>query len=485
MTRPSRHFLRSSLTVCGAAIVAMSVHCGSTSDEPAPPGADTLADASPDGSSSSSRDGSAGHEAGADARADAGGSDTGTDGGTEDGAWDSGPVPSLDASPDASQLDASSDTSVDAAVEATSDSGPVSPSSRRRLAVGTAHVCYVTNTGNVACWGSNSTGQGGTGAPGPDLRAATIAPGISNALEISTDGLPAEGHTLVVAGGGIVGFGANDLGYLGDGTRVSRSSPTPALTQGTIVAVRTSASHSCAIASNRTIQCWGYNSTGKVGSPTEFAVVTTPMPVSLPADVSQLELLGNATCALLSDGRVFCWGDNSDDLLGTSSVSSTVTPLHVASLPNRARSIFGGSRHMCANLENGSTVCWGDNVLNQLGAAAPDKSASPVAIGGLTGTFASGCGGNGHTCVLSQSGVVQCWGWNYRGQLGDGTMDDSLTPVTVVGLGGKAEELACGSEFTCARLTSGRVTCWGANYHGQLGDGTYVHRSTPVEVKGL
>ena len=93
------------------------------------------------------------------------------------------------------------------------------------------------------------------------------------------------------------------------------------------------------------------------------------------------------------------------------------------------------------------------------------------------------CGGNGHSCALLANGTVQCWGWNYRGQLGDGSQMNRSSPVTVTGLSGVLE-LACGGEHNCARLANG-VVCWGANYWGELGDNTNQHRSAPVTVQGL
>jgi alpha-tubulin suppressor-like RCC1 family protein len=86
---------------------------------------------------------------------------------------------------------------------------------------------------------------------------------------------------------------------------------------------------------------------------------------------------------------------------------------------------------------------------------------------------------------LSSAGGVRCWGTNFSGQLGDGTNLNSSTPVEVSGLSSGVTAIAAGSAHTCALLARGAMRCWGTNFSGQLGDGTNVNRSAPVDVSGL
>lgn len=106
-------------------------------------------------------------------------------------------------------------------------------------------------------------------------------------------------------------------------------------------------------------------------------------------------------------------------------------------------------------------------------ATSPEGSAAMVSVGG------------GFACALTRAGAVRCWGANERGQLGDGTALDRSTPVEVVGLGSGVRSIAAGGSHACALTVSGAVRCWGANDHGQLGDQTTTDRPTPVPVDGL
>ena len=148
-------------------------------------------------------------------------------------------------------------------------------------------------------------------------------------------------------------------------------------------------------------------------------------------------------------------------------------------------SVSSGGSHNCVKTAGGGLKCWGFNDYGQLGDGTAISKSTPVDVGGLTpGVSAVAAGGN-HTCALTVDGGVKCWGSNGSGQGGDGTNSNRYTPVSVSGLGSGVIAIATGFTHSCALTSSGGVKCWGYNVDGQLGDGTTTSRYTPVDVSGL
>ena len=140
--------------------------------------------------------------------------------------------------------------------------------------------------------------------------------------------------------------------------------------------------------------------------------------------------------------------------------------------------------HTCALLADATVRCWGYNyAVGELGDGTTNQSLSPVAVSGLSGASALAAGIY-HTCALLADTTVRCWGYNHYGGLGDGTTMERLSPVAVTGLSG-VSALATGAWHTCALLADATVRCWGDNFVGQLGDGTTTQRLSPVAVTDL
>ena len=145
-----------------------------------------------------------------------------------------------------------------------------------------------------------------------------------------------------------------------------------------------------------------------------------------------------------------------------------------------------GAYHTCALTSSGGVQCWGHNDYGQVGDGTTTNHVMPVAVTGLASGVATVAAGRYHTCAVTSAGALYCWGSNAYGQLGDGTTTNRSTPVAVSGLTSGVVAVAPGDFHTCAVTSVGAVLCWGANGFGQVGDGTTTTpRLTPVAVIGL
>jgi hypothetical protein len=132
-------------------------------------------------------------------------------------------------------------------------------------------------------------------------------------------------------------------------------------------------------------------------------------------------------------------------------------------------------------------MCWGINSNGQLGDGTTTNRTSPDFVYGLTSGIIKIAVGETHSCAITSSGGIKCWGDNSYGQLGDGQscgIGDCLTPTDVTGITG-ATDISLGTTHTCALTDTGGMKCWGDNWTGQLGNGTTTDSTTPVDATGL
>lgn len=199
-----------------------------------------------------------------------------------------------------------------------------------------------------------------------------------------------------------------------------------------------------------------YNGAGIVFSQAAVVTVTAPPPPPAAAKAAKLGAGWRHTCGVRTDDSVACWGYNSSGQIGSGSFVDQRSPVSWA-LPGTVVSVAAGERGSCAVLSSGRVFC--------SGAAVPGGSFNaPVEIADL-GTVRQVVIGSSHACALASAGTVKCWGNNSTGQLGDGTNIARSTPVDVLNTVGAlltgAVELEAGDSFTCARFASGGVVCWG------------------------
>lgn len=214
--------------------------------------------------------------------------------------------------------------------------------------------------------------------------------------------------------------------------------------------------------------------------------VTTTAPAGAEAPVIVGVATGwNHSCALTSAGGVKCWGYNGMGQLGDGTTTDRLTPVDVTGLTSGVVAVHAGGHHTCAVTAAGGAKCWGGNGFGQAGDDSLVDRPTPVDVSGLASGVVGVTVGAFHTCAVVAGGGAKCWGLNDFGQLGDGTFLTRTTPVDVMGLSSGVAAMSAGGRQTCALTSAGGVKCWGHNFYGQLGDGTGIDSNRPVDVVGL
>ncbi|MCS6899936.1 MAG: hypothetical protein RMJ98_10525 [Myxococcales bacterium] len=228
--------------------------------------------------------------------------------------------------------------------------------------------------------------------------------------------------------------------------------------------------HGCIRLGDGSVHCWGAAERGQLGGEEDTGSRVTPTPVPNLTGARALALGGNHTCALLQE-EIVCWGANEHGQLGDGGIRDRTLPMPVQGLRG-ASAIAAGLDTTCA-LAQGAVFCWGLGTSGQLGNRRKSSSQLPVKVlfdapGGsqLPVPIQISVGG-GHACALLSGGQAHCWGANDHGQLGDGTVQSRAAPVAVADLD-RVKQLAAGRNHTCALREDGSVWCWGLNNDGQL-----------------
>ncbi len=242
--------------------------------------------------------------------------------------------------------------------------------------------------------------------------------------------------------------------------------------------------HTCAVTVAGGVQCWGLNNFGQLGDGTTTDSLTAVAVTGLASGVVAVAAGDAHACALTATGAVKCWGNNSWGQLGDGSMSYRTEPVSVASLSSGVVAISTGAMHSCALTATGAVRCWGYNGAGTLGDGTFATRTMPVQVVGLTSGIAAIAAGGAHTCALTAEDGVLCWGHNNAGQVGDGTRVTRFEPVQVVGLSTGVTAISTGEGHSCALTKAGIMSCWGHNSAGQLGRGA-SGEETPAPVVGL
>ncbi|HIG34196.1 MAG TPA: hypothetical protein EYQ11_04900 [Candidatus Poseidoniales archaeon] len=361
-------------------------------------------------------------------------------------------------------------------------------------AIGAAYnyTCVVMDNNNMKCWGRGGSGYLGNGEIADQYTPVSVnMDGITGgAAEFSGAG----GHhsCLLSLNGSIYCWGEDSHGQIGHGHwGGSWWSPHGPTTLGGKVAITvvTGLHHSCAIADDMSLYCWGKNDNGQVGigDLTEEQVYS-PREIDLPPGRTAVSINAgiDATCVILDNGSGMCWGLNMNGHLGDGTYNDRTSPTPITVLPaNRSLVAMDiGFKHTCGILDDGLVYCWGNNTAGQFGDGTTNHSTYPRAASLPPGrTAISIDAGSHHTCAILDDSSAYCWGRNDNGQLGDGTTNNSTTPVRVSmpsGLG--VAEITAGNFHSCAVATNASVYCWGGHGQGALGLGVDVDSDVPAYV---
>lgn len=355
------------------------------------------------------------------------------------------------------------------------------------VSAGYSHTCAVAADGAVFCWGSNRYGELGIGSSDTLAhRTPARVPGLPLIAMVSAG----EFRTCALTTSGTAwcwGLGAG--GALGNGDVLSRESPS--LVSGELAFKHISVgSHTCGMTAAGTAYCWGNGAYGQLGA-SDNASRLVPTLVAGGLSFTSISAGESHSCGT-AGGVAYCWGMNAHGALGSGTPATTVlVPTAVFSSLSFA-SVRAGYRYSCAATAAGPTYCWGLNLWGELGAATPNSclgfsddffpcSVTPLAVEGAP-NMAAVAVGTTHTCGVTSGGEIHCWGANTSGQLGNGAASQQSQPAGKVSGTLTYALVTVGGNHTCGLTTSSAVYCWGSNVSGQLGDNSTQDRAAPSRV---
>ena len=288
----------------------------------------------------------------------------------------------------------------------------------------------------------------------------------------------------IYAGAELWAFGYNNKGQLGNTTVVSRSSPIQVGSLTTWAQVSAGSYNSAAVKTDGTIWTWGYNNAGQLGDQT-VVNKSSPIQVGALTDWAQVSAGDNQVSSTKTNGTLWAWGINSAGKLGDGTTVNKSSPVQIGSLTNWSR-VSAGSAHCAATKTDGTLWAWGANGNGQLGQGNLISRSSPVQIGALTdwAQVSAGASAQLHTVAVKTNNTLWAWGANGNGQLGDGTALSRSSPVQIGALTNWAQ-VAAGNRFTAAVKTDGTMWAWGYDNQGNLGQGSLASKSSPVQVGAL
>ena len=332
----------------------------------------------------------------------------------------------------------------------------------------------------MAC-GGNNFGQLGDGTTIVKSTPVSVSSLSAAFIAVETGGE----HSLFLKSDGTVwACGKNNFGQLGDGTTTDKSTPVQISSLSGIIAISAGSSYSLFLKNDSTVWACGYNASGQLGDGTTIDKSAPIQVSSLIAPCIAIAAGHQHSLFLKNDSTVWACGYNNTGQLGDGTTTDKSTPVQVSSLSTPCMALAAGVQHSLFLKTDGTAWACGGNNFGQLGNGTTTNTSTPIQVSSLNNITAV-AGGGGHSLFLKNDGSVWACGRNNYGQLGDGTTTNQSLPFQISTITTSCVAIATGLYHSLFLKNDGTAWACGRNSSGELGDGTIVNKSTPVQVISL
>jgi alpha-tubulin suppressor-like RCC1 family protein len=346
------------------------------------------------------------------------------------------------------------------------------------ISAGNSFTMAIRNTGTLWSWGTNTSGQLGSGVTtsrsspvqiGAQTDWSKISSGASFTMAIKTTGT-------------LWGWGGNTAGQLGIGTNTNRSSPVQIGTLSNWSQISAGMSYTMAIKTDGTLWGWGENNFGQLGIGVT-GNISSPVQIGTLTNWSSVFSGGGHVMAIKTDGTLWTWGSNNGGVFGIGDTISRSSPIQVGVLTNWNKPVLGrmtGYRYTLVINNSNQLYGAGESPysLRQVIYSVPTQL-------GSTNDWSNAAICSNSTLAIKYDGTLWSWGSNTNGQLGDGTSISKISPVQIGTLTNWSSVFSGGAHVMSIK-TDGTLWSWGSDSNGILGLSTnFVNRSSPVQIGTL
>nr|AGC72653.1 regulator of chromosome condensation, RCC1 [uncultured bacterium A1Q1_fos_565] len=338
------------------------------------------------------------------------------------------------------------------------------------IGFGNGRLCAVTTDRDVLCLSEASEGVSSRKLTNPH-RITGLPSGLSRIVSGTAD------QCVLTDAGALWCWGRMPQTIPpGDVLSAWRAQPMPGLGQD-VVEVVFGWQHACARKRSGEVLCWGDNKVGQLGSGTPDASETPKAVIGIGGEVKKIVAGNLFSCALRTDGKLFCWGKNEYGALGKYSAPAQLTATERTDLGTDLRDLFAGHDQLCVLRKEGQLQC--------LGTVAASESVlstqTPVTLDGIPPDVAEVTIGPRDACARTSQGALWCWGQTLRAMTKPDEKKPPDGPQRVTGLS-SVQSVHIGPGFWCAATQAGSVSCWGDGSGGQLGKGRIMMSAKPLRL---